>query len=194
MRELRSLIFALSMRQVIFRTQHLTTYAEETWRQSYSVGVIARAIGPLLGMEADKAFLMGLLHDVGKISLLAMMQREIDKASDASSALVGRVYMKFHEAAGAAMARGWKLSEEFVSVAGCHHDYEANPEYSRSAALVSLAHQLDLKLSMSDTSFWQESQYKQFEFLGVPEGVRHEVLRAAHTAYVGDGDDDAVAA
>jgi putative nucleotidyltransferase with HDIG domain len=194
MRELRSLIFALSMRQVVFRTQHLTTYAEETWRQSYSVGVVARAIGPKLGMEGDKAFLIGLLHDVGKISLLAMMQREIENAHDASPALVGRVFLQFHEAAGAAMAEGWKLSEEFVSVAGCHHKYEDNEHYARSAALVSLAHRIDLNLSIGDHRYWTTSHYPQFEFLQVPEAVQHEILHAAHAAFIANTEDSAAAA
>ncbi len=189
MRELRSLIFALSMRQVIQKNQ-LASYADEIWRQSYSVGVICRTIGPMCGMPADKAFLLGLLHDIGKIPLIAMLQN-VDNTGDVNSALVGRVFMDFHERTGAEMALRWKLSDEIISVAGQHHKYAENEEYPRSAAIVTLAHRLDMHLSMGSSVYWSRDEYHELEFLGVPRERHGELLKEAHEAFTQNRDPEA---
>ena len=185
MRELRSLILALSMRQVIFRNGNLTSYAEETWRQAYSVAVICRSISEQCGMPGDKMFLLGLLHDVGKIALLSMLQREVKDPKDVTPTLVGRSFLEYHEQTGSLMAEGWKLSEEFISVAGCHHKYENNEEYGRSAAVVSLAHRLDMNLSGGDASiYWRESGYPELKFLGLGPDAQAAVISTAHIAFM----------
>ncbi len=189
MRELRSLILALSMRQVIFRKGNLTSYAEETWRQAYSVAVICRSISEKCGMPSDKMFLLGLLHDVGKIALLSMLQKEIKEASDATPTLVGRAFLEYHESVGALMAEGWKLSDEFISVAGCHHDFESNKLYSRSAAVVSLAHRLDMNLSGGDAGiYWSETSYPEMEYLGLNPDAQRDVIETAHVAFTTNRD------
>jgi len=185
MRELRSLILALSMRQVIFRNGKLTNYAEETWRQAYSVAVISRSIAEPCSMPADKLFLLGLLHDVGKIALLSMLQREIKDTQDVTPTLVGRAFLEYHEHTGSLMAEGWKLSEEFISVAGCHHNYENNEQYARSAAVVSLAHRLDMNLSSGDASvYWRASSYPELEFLGLNPDAQTALIATAHEAFM----------
>lgn len=184
MRALRSQIFSMSMRQVIFRNRQLSAYAEEMWRQSYSVGQICRAIAPIVGMEAEKAFLLGLLHDVGKIALISVLQREAKNGSDITPSLVGKAFMEHHEFAGRAMATKWKLSDEFISVAGQHHDFKSNEDYPRSAAIVCLAHQLDLLLSIGDSSYWKPEHYKQMEFLGLNEDQRFEILNKAYDVFM----------
>ncbi len=184
MRALRSQIFSMSMRQVIFRNRQLSAYAEEMWRQSYSVGQICRALAPIVGMEAEKAFLLGLLHDVGKIALISVLQREAKNGSDITPSLVGKAFMEHHEFAGRAMATKWKLSDEFISVAGQHHDFKSNEDYPRSAAIVCLAHQLDLLLSIGDSSYWKPEQYKQMDFLGLNEDQRYEILNQAYDVYM----------
>jgi len=150
LRALRSMIFSVSMRGTILRSGALSDYAEDVWRQSYSVAMIARAIAPVVGVDPEKAFLLGLLQDIGKISLLAMLTKEIKVATDCTPALVGHVFHVYHQEAGAAMARKWKLPGEFASVAGCHHEWAENLEHTRSAALSNLAHHLDLALALDD--------------------------------------------
>ena len=58
------------MRGAILKGHLLGEYAEEVWRQALSVAGIARAIAPELGIEAEHAFMLGLLQDVGKVALL----------------------------------------------------------------------------------------------------------------------------
>ena len=70
------------VKALVLRTKSLEIYSKEVWRQSYSVGSIARAISPLLQMEPERGFLIGLLHDLGKVVLLSMLSKASEKASD----------------------------------------------------------------------------------------------------------------
>ncbi len=146
----RSVVFRAAMKSSLGDARRLNEYAEEVWRQAQSVAAVARAIGAQSGVEREHAYLIGLLHDLGKIALLGMLQREMKDASRVTPALVGRSFHTFHERAGRAMALEWKLPPEIVSVAGAHHDGSRNTDHPREAALAKLAHEVDLRLSLRD--------------------------------------------
>lgn len=192
-RGLRSLIYSVSVKGLVLRTRSLETYSNEVWRQAYSVGSIARAISPQVSFDPERAFLIGLLHDLGKVVLLSMLSKASEKSSDITPTIVGRVFYDYHELVGAKVCRNWKLDDELVSVAGCHHDFERNTDHPRSAALASLAHRLDLVLSSGDAEEYRHLKHlPHFAALGVPEPRREEILRRARETYLelrrqGDG-------
>lgn len=184
LRALRSMIFSVSMRGTILRSGVLSEYAEDVWRQSYSVAMIARDIAPVVGMEPEKAFLLGLLQDIGKISLLAMLSKEVKNPRDCTPTLVGHVFQTYHQEAGAAMARKWKLPAEFISVAGCHHAWEENEAHTRSAALANLAHHLDLVFSTEDPALAEVlDELPALRHLAPQEEARARIIGLARDAY-----------
>ena len=187
-RALRSMIFSISVRGAVLRDKNLSIYAEEVWRQAYSVASIARTVGSFTGIDAEHAFLLGLLHDIGKVPLLSVLRQEVKKESEIGPALIGRVFLEHHEAAGAAVAKAWRLPEEIASVAGCHHDFAANEGHGRSAALASLAHKLDLFLSLDgETEYRGLVHAPEIAYLGLSESDAHALLAAAEKAFVADG-------
>ncbi len=187
LRALRSMIFAISMRSVILRYEALTRQAERVWRQSLSVASIARSIAPALGEDAERAFLLGLLHDIGKVALIAILNGEVKKSTDVTPALLGRIFHDHHEQAGRAMAEAWHLPEELVAVAGRHHRFEQNEDHARAAALASLAHRLDLYLSIGpERDYSAQSRCRELEFLGVSPEAAQQVLRKARESFVPD--------
>jgi HD-like signal output (HDOD) protein len=149
-KSVRNVVFRAAMKSSLGSAKRLNEYAEEVWRQAQSVAAVARAIGAQAGVEREQAYLIGLLHDLGKIALLGMLQREMKDLGQLTPALIGRSFHTFHERAGRAMALAWKLPEEIVSVAGAHHDYARNADHPREAALAKLAHEVDLRLSLRD--------------------------------------------
>lgn len=184
LRGLRSLVFTVSVKGTILRLGSLQNFSEEVWRQAYSVASISRRIAPLLGEDRDHAFLVGLLHDIGKIALLSMLSKEGDDSSSTTPATVGRIFYVHHERAGAMLAAKWRLSEELISVAGNHHQYLQNGEFGRSAALASLAHKLDLHLSFDDDeAFNALLSAEEFEYLGVAQGRRRAILDQARGSF-----------
>lgn len=184
LQKLRGMILSVSMRTVMLRDAHLSHVADAIWRQAHSVGQIARKIAPLVGMDGEHAFLIGLLHDIGKVALLKTVRAEVKDAKEIGASLLGQAFYFHHEAAGEAIAREWKLPEEVVSVAAHHHRYERNEEHPRSAALASLAHRVDLRLAMGGSPQDEELMgAPELEFLGVPPERREEVLTTAFEGY-----------
>ena len=185
LRALRTMILSASMKGLVLRGKGLTRYAEEVWAQAASVASIARAISPHTNSDGEKAFLLALLHDVGKFPLLAMLAEQArHRKGGVTRALIGKVFARFHEPVGEALAEHWKLGDELVSVAGHHHDFAANEDFPTSAAMVSLAHRLDLYLSLRDENgFLALTDCAEVEFLAIPAERRMDMLEAARRAY-----------
>jgi HD-like signal output (HDOD) protein len=183
LRNLRSLMFSLSMRSAVLRDKRLSTYAEEVWRHAFSTGTIARGIAKPAGVDPDRAFLLGLLADIGKVSLLAMLRKELQQGTDVSPALVGRVFFLFHEVAGGRLAEAWHMPQDIVSVASCHHKYAENEHNKKDAALVSLALRFDMLLSHEDRDLRDGLSLPEMDFLEMPPATRQAVLDAAIEAH-----------
>jgi putative nucleotidyltransferase with HDIG domain len=188
LRALRTMILSISMRQVLLRDKALANVAEEIWRQSHSVSMMARAIAPLLGADRERSFLIGLLHDIGKVALLETVRQEAqDSVNQVRPVLLGRVFYLMHERAGERLARSWKLPDELVSVAGCHHRFERNSEHARIAAMASLAHGLDLALALGGEHASEQTLMKrpEFEFLQLEDEKRAEIIALARETFAG---------
>jgi len=183
LRALRGLIFSASLRGALLGDRVLREYAEEVWRQALSVARVARAIARPLGRDPEQAYVLGLLHDLGKVALLALLREEGKQGSDLTTALVGQVFHTLHEKAGAAMARAWKLPAAVASVAGRHHDLGADHSHRQEAALAQLAHQLDLLASLGDEpGFTALLEHLAFDILEVTPAARQAALVAARSA------------
>ena len=177
---LRSMIFSVSMQGVVFRSGHLASFAEEVWRQAQSVGFVAREIAPCLQLEPERAFLIGLLHDVGKVALLEVLSKEARGMNDVSPAVVGRVFRQFHEQTGYLLAHAWRLSEELAAVAGCHHEYRENERFPRSAALARLSHRIDLAWCTGRVDEFNELlRCDEMDFLELETDARRVLLNRA---------------
>jgi len=184
LRTLRSMLYAVSVRGSLLGQGSLSVYAEEVWRQASSCAAIARALAKAAGMEAERAYLIGLLHDVGKLPLLAMLRKAVSKESDVTPALVGRMFRQYHEEAGAALAHAWRLPEELEAVAARHHDFAHNPQHARAAALASLAHKLDMALSLGfEEEFRALARAEEFDFLAIAPEQRAQLLSQARAAF-----------
>jgi putative nucleotidyltransferase with HDIG domain len=189
LRAIRTLILAISMRSTLYRGKRLRQTAETVWRQAQSVARISKAIAPILRDDPEHAFTIGLLHDVGKVPLIAML-REDQSGVTISPALVSRVFNRLHEQAGAALAGAWELGDELVSICANHHDYRSNAQHAHDAALVSLAHKLDLYQSLGDANgFLELAHCDEMDALRVPEARRFELLDAAREAFVAAADE-----
>lgn len=185
MRSLRSMILGLSMRSALLREPNVKLFGEKVWRQAFTVASISRSIADRVGFEPERAFLLGLLHDIGKVALLDTLSKELSDDVRVTPALVGRLFLECHELAGRRMAEIWKLSDELVSVAGQHHDFAANEEHPRSAALVSVAHKMELFLSLgADHEFQALAESAEFEVLGISPQAARELLAQGLRTYM----------
>ena len=180
MRGLRGIVMTFTMRTAILRDPRLTTHAKEVWRQALSVARLARHLAPHARIDPDHAYLMGLTHDIGKVALLAMVSRHTRESGKLSGAFLGTLFVRFHERIGAKMASEWNLPEEIVSIAGRHHDFARNPTHPREAALVSLAHRMDLFATQGEEQGYRLlSRSDEMDLLEIPREDRMNILSEA---------------
>lgn len=106
---------------------------EGFWRHSLCVGVAAKVIAKKRGVDAKQAeeyFTAGLLHDIGKIPLNAVLSKDYVLAVSVSDrerislhTAEGRLIGVDHAKAGSMIAVAWKLEGAVGDAIARHHDY-----------------------------------------------------------------------
>jgi HD-like signal output (HDOD) protein len=78
------------------------------------------------GIAAGEAFLAGMVHDIGKLLVVRVIDELRSQRADfrPSAALVAEMLSSLHARYGATLARGWNLPEIYVNVIEHHHDAE----------------------------------------------------------------------
>ncbi len=123
------------------------------WRHSLGCAMVCRKFSDKLGCDdGDKAYMAGLLHDIGFLvsciafpkelgTALALATKEQTPIDEAERTTMGFT----HCDTGRALAEKWHLANDMVQVIAHHHD----PEQSEAAQpLVALVHLSDLLCRM----------------------------------------------
>jgi len=119
------------------------------WKHSLGCAMVSRKFSEMLpGTEPERAYMAGLLHDIGFLVNCLAFPGEFTKAME----IAQREQIPFDEAeiaamgfthcdSGAALAEQWKLFPDTVQVIAHHHDVEGAES---EKALVALVHLSDL--------------------------------------------------
>jgi len=136
-RALQTLMMHESLRgAMIHRKGAFREIAEILWARSLACGYIMRALSRFTKLEPEDAFLIGLLHDVGNIIVLRVVQ--------AQSAAIGcRVDLEFfeylcaetHQEFGELVAEAWKLPPSLKALASDHQGYPTEDDPLRTERL-----------------------------------------------------------
>jgi len=120
----RDAIMTAALQQSICKGRRKNLMAR-LWQASLGSAMGCRLLGSALGKDADKAFLIGLLHDIGKpvvVWLADKAQRPIGIAdAELDGALPGLI-KEFHCDTGARIARRWRLPPLLTNAIEHHHD------------------------------------------------------------------------
>jgi HD-like signal output (HDOD) protein len=144
----RSLLFGLCMHQTIPKAMWVLD-PNAFWRHSLGCALVTQRMAQGVGYpEPEKAYLAGLIHDIGFLvnSVLNTVEfRECLRLSAASGCPLHfseqRTLGFTHEDSGRLLCKRWGLSEELVEVAGRHHQVES---MFTAGPLVCLVHLGDL--------------------------------------------------
>jgi two-component system copper resistance phosphate regulon response regulator CusR len=117
------------------------------WEHSLGCALVCRQFARKIGFaDPGKAYLAGLLHDLGIVAHLWILPHEFAATLELAQAR----HIPLHEAeaatigcthgeTGKLVAERWHLTEEFVEVAGCHHDASKAASHRDLVALVGLS-------------------------------------------------------
>ena len=136
-----------------FRTKNWPSDPKVFWRHSLGCAMVCRKFSDKLATgDGDKAYMAGLLHDIGFMVNGVAFPKEFA----AAAAYASQEQIPFHEAertimgfthceSGRALAEQWNLADDMVRVIAHHHA----PEQSDAAQpLIALVHLSDLLCRM----------------------------------------------
>jgi len=120
------------------------------WEHSLACAILSRKLARAVGFDdPEKAYLAGLLHDLGYIvNMILFPQQEkaaMETAMQAGEFLGSSEFQTLgftHCQSGEALARYWRFSDDLVEVILCHHNAEAAELNPALVAIVALADRL----------------------------------------------------
>lgn len=121
---IRTLITSLVMQQMFTPSSDmLEKHFRETWEQGVNVSAISRALSSFVPhLNADEAMLAGLIHQIGKLPIL-MLVENIPEFRDSPSRLE-KLLEKAHPAIGKIIMDTWDFPDELKRVASEYVDFQ----------------------------------------------------------------------
>jgi HD-like signal output (HDOD) protein len=100
---------------------HIRAKLDHCWHAGVRVAALAHAMAKESGrVRTDEAMLAGLLHNIGKIYIIARTPRDqIDSFSDDGDEL-----RNWHPSIGQALIENWKLGDELAAAVGGQYELE----------------------------------------------------------------------
>lgn len=120
--------------------------AEFLLNHSRAVAIVAQEIAMVVGVSPEKAYVAGILHDIGQLCFHVLDPKRFQSVYQKSAQdgrLIEREAAEFgldHAAIGGALAARWKLPDEFVASIRDHHNDAAAT--SRLQAVINVAESL----------------------------------------------------
>jgi len=116
---LRSVLSAAVMQPVIQRGSHYySEFGHKLWMHSLHCAVACEIIAAQRGLEPFKGYLLGLVHDIGKITIFSELSSQFETHSDAHQpgyAAFAPMMQGRSEALSYTVAKDWELPDEICS-------------------------------------------------------------------------------
>ena len=167
----RDLLFSNSLSQVIPANRWVIN-PTIFWKHSLGCALVCRKFAEIIGYpDTEKAYLAGMLHDIGVLVNCMIAPEEfraaLERASseqipldEAEQAMMGFTHCE----SGRILAESWKLPADIVEVIELHHDI-GDP--NRGGPLVALVHLSDLLCRLRDLGYGYY-ELRQVDFANEP--------------------------
>ncbi len=146
-RVIRDVVFEAAIARGVFQVNEYSDTLAYVARHSTVTAYVTRLVCRRAGIDADLAFICGLLHDVGFAGLLLAV-KHVEGSSAPSLAMLWPHVDDLHERASHLLVERWGLPDDVVEVVGHHHHLHTGAT-ARIAAAVRLADHLTEYLDCS---------------------------------------------
>jgi len=145
--QLRDLSLATIVMKQFDNIDHELVSMASFWKHSVAVGVAARNIA-ILKRDADveRFFLMGIIHDIGRLVLFLQAPNEIsqamNQANENKSLLISEekaIFSFTHAQMGQALLKQWKLPMLLQETAAFHHAPDKAIRFPSEVAIIHLS-------------------------------------------------------
>lgn len=126
---LRELSVAKELHERTLGAGALVALRRRAWRESLTAARVASWVAPMFGTSADDAFVAGLLHDIGRVPAIGILEQLLEEhpSADTRSEEGWWALVELHHVAlGALLARTWRLPALLARAISAHHALEEN--------------------------------------------------------------------
>jgi HD-like signal output (HDOD) protein len=155
--------FAIAQLRRASELRPIAKELERLWQEATMVAALSYAVASRSkGVNPDEAMLAGLLHNVGKIYILARANRHGDLFKDPP--VLAQVMRTWHANVGKAIIENWGLPERLCEAVGEHENIDrvvGHPDLSDVLTVAVMmagfmGHEADLELNMQSVkAFWR---------------------------------------
>jgi HD-like signal output (HDOD) protein len=174
-----ALSFAAQQVFIGYGNRQLRDLVSAVWRHSVHAAVVAHMLARVrTKLNADEAFLAGLLHEVGKLYILMRAKDDVEKL--ASFAGFQSVLAAWHPRLGRAVIEAWELPVQLAAAVGDHDTCSLlAPEPPTMTAVVAVANYLaeHSEAACADAEF--HSRAPSFGSLAMDKPTFDWLIRAA---------------
>lgn len=155
--------FAIAQLRRAGELRHIAKELEQLWNEATLVAALSYAVASRVpGVNADESMLAGLLHNVGKIYILARANRH--EALFKDPAALGQVLRDWHANIGKAIVENWGFPSHISDAVGEHENIDRQVDHTDVTDVLTVAvmmsgfmgHETDLELNMQGVkAFWR---------------------------------------
>jgi HD-like signal output (HDOD) protein len=146
--------FAIAQLRRASELRNIAQDLERVWQEATLVAALAYSIGGRCQINADESMLAGLLHNVGKLYILARANRHGSLFRD--PAALAQVMRDWHANVGKAIVENWGFPEHIAEAIGEHENIDRTAGHADVADVLTVAvmaagfmgHEVDFELNM----------------------------------------------
>jgi len=146
--------FAIAQLRRASELRNIAQDLERVWQEATLVAALAFSIGTRCQVNADESMLAGLLHNIGKLYILARANRHGDLFRDPP--VLAQVLRDWHANVGKAIVENWGFPEHIAEAIGEHESIDRMVEKADVADVLTVAvmvagfmgHETDFELNM----------------------------------------------
>lgn len=121
LREIRNLVMSVALHSTVFKDKRLNAAAQGIFDHALGCAMVAQAFAARLDLAADRAFTAGLLHDIGKVPALLLVQQALERDATVRKEFVEGLVERHHVRTGLALLNTWQLPLEAHLTMSSHH-------------------------------------------------------------------------
>jgi HD-like signal output (HDOD) protein len=155
--------FAIAQIRRASELRHIAKEMEELWNEATMVAALSHAIATRAPkINADESMLVGLLHNIGKIYILARANRHGNLFKD--PAALAQVIRDWHANIGKAIVENWGFPQHLAEAIAEHENIDRHAGHPDVTDVLTVAvmmsgfvgHETDLELNMQGVkAFWR---------------------------------------
>ncbi|NUM36062.1 MAG: HDOD domain-containing protein [Candidatus Brocadiae bacterium] len=116
-KHIRSIVMMLSIKASIIKSKTFLGPMKQIWSHSISSAFLKRYVAKKFKEEPEESFTVGLLHNMGKLILLSLLNEMLqESAQEISEDFLGQIYIAHHLEITKKLLSAWKISPKIIQI------------------------------------------------------------------------------